>query len=545
MLNGLTRLHSGMLLAIIGCIVFSFLSFKTQNTGSGHPVDPNIEECTIQFDQGGQISLSHPDPKVEIYFTTNGADPMLVGERYSGPLDKNDLLTNLDQAYVRTGIKWKRPLRVTQDLIVVRYRALHKDGRWGGLTTRSFPIKDLGTLDVVALTIAPGALFDPDTGINTIGNAFLNRDVRQEALYAKNDAWWIYPGNYSKRGKNWERKASFEYFGADGLNTSAMIGVRVNGNFTRAFADRSLRLLFKEPQEISFFGNGGLQGHEALILRNSGNDRHKTRIRDAFITSIAGNMDLDVQAYKPVTVYINGIYWGLYNLRERLDDEFFAIHFGVPKEDVAILEDMGSIYRGELKDSIDFFNSLRSVELLDMSDPRSYSMVRSHFDIENYIDHISCELFFANQDWPTHNVKIWRRNPKLGKESRWRWTLNDMDLAGGYHGAWQTEVDMFAHIQKAGGPTARLFKALMGSEEFVGDLRMRMLELIEGQFSSPELLAAIEKVGSNIAPEMPRQIERWRYPANMGAWHQEVGVLKEFCKGRPEYMRKAINANLN
>lgn len=545
MLKGLTGLHSGMLLAIIGCIVLSFLSFKTQTSGSVHRVDTSIEECTIQFDRGGQISLSHLDPKVKIYFTTNGDDPMLFGEGYDGPLNKIELLTNLDQAYVRTGIKWKRPLSVTQDLIVIRARALHKDGRWGSLATKSFPIKDLGTLDVVAITIAPGALFDPDTGINTIGNTFLHRDIRQEALYAKNDAWWIYPGNYSKRGKNWEREASFEYFGADGLNTSAIIGVRVNGNFTRAFADRSLRLLFKEPQEIFFFGDGGLQGHEALILRNSGNDRHKTRIRDAFITSIAGNMGLEVQAYKPVTIYINGVYWGLYNLRERLDDEFFAIHFGVPKEDVAILEDMGNVYRGEKIDSIDFFNSLRSVELLDMSDPRSYSKARSHFDIENYIDHISCELFFANQDWPTHNVKIWRRNPKIGNASRWRWTLNDMDLAGGYHGAWQTEVDMFAHIQKAGGPTARLFKALMGSEEFVRDLRMRMSELIEGQFSSQKLLAGIEKMDSAITPEMPRQIERWRYPANMGAWQHEMRVLKGFCKGRPEYMRKSINANLN
>jgi len=544
-LKGLTRLQSGMLLAIVGCIVFSFLSFEFNNSVSGISIDPNIESCTVNLDQSGQIVLSHPDPDVNIYFTLNGTDPLLSGELYSNPLDPEDLLTNVDLAYVRTGIKWKRPIDVTQDLVVIRFRGLKKSEQWGSLRTRTFPINDLGELDVVSITISPDALFDPDTGICVTGNAFLNRDVHQEASYAKNDTWWIYPGNYSKRGEQWEREASFEYFATDGRSTSANIGVRVNGNFTRAFADRSLRLLFKEPQEFSFFGADGLQGHEALILRNSGNDRHKTRLRDAFITSVAGTMDLEVQAYKPVSLYINGVYWGLYNLRERLDDEYFLIHFGVPKNEVAILEDMGVIYRGEKKDSVDFFNSIRNIEALDMSDPISYAEVKKFIDVDNYIDHLSCELFFANQDWPTHNVKIWRKCPKEGEASIWRWTLNDMDLGGGYLGTWQSELDMFAHIQKASGPTARLFKALLGSEEFVNDLRLRMFGLLDDEFSSEYLISAMQKMELAIASEMPRQIERWRYPANMKSWYREMEVLKIFCKGRPEFMLRSIKENLN
>src|SRR5699024_5241393 len=212
---------------------------------------------------------------------------------------------------------------------------------------------------------------------------------------------------------------------------------------------KSLRLYSKSEYDdedrfnYSFFddmqmknSDNKINSFKRLLLRNSGNDRSQTMLNDGLIQSLISTLNtVDTQAYQPSVVFINGEYYGIYNIRERMDEYYLADHYGLELGEVAILKNQNELYRGGNSDVYHYSNMLAYIEKHGLKDRKNYNYIETMMDIENYIDYFASEIYFGNADWPGNNIKFWRKttnkyepNAPYGHDGRWRWMVFDTDF---------------------------------------------------------------------------------------------------------------------
>src|SRR5690606_19810813 len=144
--------------------------------------------------------------------------------------------------------------------------------------------------------------------------------------------------NYKRRGDEWEKPANFEYFDSttDPANLNHQIDVRIHGGFSRSYPVKSIRLYAKNKYGTDyfyhkFFDELELSQFKRLILRNSGNDYDFVLFRDGLIHELVQDLNIETQAFQPTIVFINGEFWGIHHLRERIDDHYLEQHYGVDR----------------------------------------------------------------------------------------------------------------------------------------------------------------------------------------------------------------------
>ena len=152
-------------------------------------------------------------------------------------------------------------------------------------------------------------------------------------------------------------------------------------------------------------------------MRSGASEWYSSMIRDSLLTSLARDMtDLDVQAYYPAVVYLNGEYWGVYFFREKLNKYYLQQHHGIDPENVDIIYGNGTSSRNALAGDNENWLQLRDyVKTHDLSDPEVYKVVTDWVDVDNYMDMVINEIYVGNQD--TGNIKCYReknRGCKVG-----------------------------------------------------------------------------------------------------------------------------------
>ncbi|OPZ90856.1 MAG: CotH protein [Firmicutes bacterium ADurb.Bin419] len=267
-----------------------------------------------------KLKLSTNEANAKIYYTTDGTDP-IPGK--GGTREYTD------------GIEIKQLQNDTNSLLkcsTIKAVTVKSGEASSKIITRSYfvnpDIKDKYDLPVVSLVTDPANFFDPEKGIY----------VEQ---------------NVQNKGSEWERPIHVEFFENDGsLGFSKYCGVRINGETTRLMIpQQSLRLYadrdYEDSKKIKYnifpelkdkVSDKEITSFKRLILRNSGSDWTRTMFRDALVHSLASDINLDTQAYRPCVAFLNGEYWGIYNIRERYDNIYFESHYDLDKDNVALLE---------------------------------------------------------------------------------------------------------------------------------------------------------------------------------------------------------------
>ena len=151
-------------------------------------------------------------------------------------------------------------------------------------------------------------------------------------------------------------------------------------------------------------------------------------IRDAMMQRlIYDHTEVDISAWRPSIVFINGEYWGILNIREKQNEEYLAAHHGVNPDNVDMLEGSGaSVIEGDSEHYDEMLSFLKNNSLRDSS---VYFELKTKMDVDNFIDYQISEIYFANTDWPGGNIKYWRPRTENG---RWKWILYDTDFGFGY-----------------------------------------------------------------------------------------------------------------
>ena len=131
--------------------------------------------------------------------------------------------------------------------------------------------------------------------------------------------------------------------------------------------------------------------------------------------------------YQACIVYLNGAYWGLYGIREKFDEHYVESNHGVDKDEIQLLNREGAL----VGDAIHFVESHQIITNTSTAASNFVEILRSSFDLENYIDYFVFETYIQNRDWmgidwELNNIKLWRQDTL---DATWRYMMYDTDFA--------------------------------------------------------------------------------------------------------------------
>ena len=130
---------------------------------------------------------------------------------------------------------------------------------------------------------------------------------------------------------------------------------------------------------------------------NGGNDWLKSQIKDAAVTSLMSGTDLEYQSHQSVASYLNGEYWGLYKIREKVNEHFIASKANVDPDEIDIITNYDEVVHGTNED---YLNLRNFIETNNLADSSNYEYVKTQVDIDNFIIHNVIQIYGDNRDWP-------------------------------------------------------------------------------------------------------------------------------------------------
>ncbi len=373
---------------------------------------------------------------------------------------------------------------------------------------------------------------EPDAGLPTLS-------FTSDEKYFFDDSL----GLFKKPHYGWEHPVSIEYFIANRERAiTNRMGVKTHGHGGALGEQTSLRFVSKSRYGESelkypFFGANGLKTYDKLIIRNSGQDWDAAFLRDAFV-SIIGNYVDNVfgTQYQPVMTYLNGKFWGMYNLRERFDDDFLAEKYKISTASISIMEPLYRIMEGSSRTYRDLVDNI-----FKMEDEEVYAAIDKVIDIDNLVDLSAIKYWANNSDWEKTNYKFWRSSEL---DNKWRWILMDYDLSLNHDYTNDYTVNLFKPAMDSGkaNPLEFHFENILfnafRSEIFLNKFLNRTCDLLNSTLTSEFLSPILDSLVENIEQAINYQKERWLGSMNKNIMH--YNLMRDFFKERPYYYREQL-----
>ncbi|MFC2117870.1 CotH kinase family protein [Bacteroidota bacterium] len=428
---------------------------------------------------------------------------------------------------------------------VVRARCFVNGKLPGNVITQTYFINEEPDLPVFSISTDPEYLWNEDYGIYIDGSSFNGSRLSR---------------NCCKKGL--ERPIHIEFYETDGsLAFQSDAGIEIKGRQNCEFPRKPLGIYFRSKygqNEIShkIFEEKNIEIFRSFMLRPGGADGignlyNGTMFRDGFLsTMLIDRMDIDYEAFRPAILYINGQYWGIHNIRERIKSDYFETNHNVDPENLDILEnpDNGGIIQG---DDLHYMALLNFLGSNDLSIPANYEYVKTQVDINELINYQIAEIFVNNADWAFNNVEAWRPRTEDGK---WRWVFYDVEGGFGLYSDEDYKADRFNFSQDNFLRHRWFFTQLLQNNEFKSEFVQRFASHLNTTFETERVLQILERMKAEIEDEMPRDIERWGGKTTNGGgmatclesmhdWNVNVEIMREFARQRPAYVKNHIKSH--
>jgi hypothetical protein len=482
-----------------------------------------------RYENGFSLVLSSSIPGYQIRYTLDGEIPTFESPSFSDAIVlTEDLLPDPVLSYVQMA---PLDLHVIPEepiirCIVVKAAVFDDEGRQRSeVASHSYFIDAFGSpkhaVPVISLTTDREGLINDTTGIMVPG-----------VHWKENDPYWT--GNYFQRWSDWERGATLEYFDVDGEGFTHAVGIRIRGGFTRRRAQKGLTIYARNQYgrnsiDYPLFGEDYVTSFRRLALRSFSSSTYSTGIEDYLAHCYALAANTEHLATKPVVLYINGEYWGIYFLQERFDNHYLTSHRLAADDDVDIIVSWYGI--PEAGDNEDFVRLYEFMAAADMSDPSHYAAAAAWMDIDNFIDYQLLEIFIANTDWPASNVKMWRER-KIG--AKWRWLFFDGDASlimsdfDGFENALSTSDQHWPT-----NATSTLFlRKLLENESFKERFLDRLEELLNDAFTYEHAIRHFLDVTMQINGDIPHQLRRFENLPDYIDWVNALAPMYHFLRYR-------------
>lgn len=528
---------------------------------------PSSDQTSGIYTSDITLSIAHSIPGAVIFYTLNGNEPTPSDYMYTGPITLSDrsgdpnsyslIPTNpsfnypmgaydLDRANNRG---WLPPFGEVYKINVIRYRAYMPGYAPSETVTQTFMIDPMGAdryaFPVLSLVVDSVDLFSDESGIYVYGD---------------------HPdGNYAQKGVAWERILNIELFDEGGnLVLDRSVRGRMHGGGSRSSCQKNIRLYGEGTTESNFnypfFEDYELDRFKRIILRGGG---HSPACfpRDNLANRLTEGLTVDQQHGRHIVLFINGEYWGIHTIKERVDNYFFQNRHGVDDDLITVLDQEFDVQgNGHQVDAQEMASLEDYIIAHDMSVDEYYHYVLEKIDEDNYIDYMCSEIYLSNVDWVYSNVVMWRKtgpfNPskEAPHDGKFRWAFYDFDGAfgGDCSQAYYTVSTLNAATVASGtfASYTRFFRGMLENETFKKKFVNRMCDLLNSQYRKNRVLDKMNEIYNELTPSMLEHTERWRYPStattlytrqfetpSLTQWNLNFYYLNVFADRRPRKVR--------
>jgi hypothetical protein len=373
-----------------------------------------------------------------------------------------------------------------------------------------------------------------------------------------------------------EKPVHLEFFETDGSRVIGQnIGIKIHAPDNRP--QQSLRLYARSEYGVSkmihqVFPDKEIYAFKRLVLRNGGNDGSQTggiHFRDPLVHELFKRQRSDnaYAAYRPAHVYLNGQYWGIYNIRERQDKHYMKSNFGVSNIDLLerTAQVSGNKYAWEGDwTAYDAFEDYLYEN--DMSQWEHEEYLLSELDVDNAIDYYLTEIYTGNRDWLTNNIKFWKE--KQG--GKWRWLLWDTEYGMGRYPNADHGEPQFNSLRMSllwggwdlshanYGKNTRFSRHLLGFEGretetiyveaaeasplYKQKFISRAADLLNMYHRESYVSDRIDEFKEMLAPEIELQLNQWG--GSLSDWEERIEDLRAYTQQRPYHLRQNILSQL-
>lgn len=448
----------------------------------------------------------------ELRYTLNGQLPDASATPYSGPIE----LTRSK---------------------VLRVIALESGKLPSEVVTASYFIDEPTQLPVVSVVAVPGDLFTGGKGGGP-------------AIYDNFESGLKVPGEVA-------------YFDASRQQQfSERAALRVVGNFSKAFAQKSLQFTFEDvfgargdvPNLLFTQDKPALGKLHGFRVRNTDDDASAARMRDSIANRLALPTHAAVTASQNVAVFVNGAYWGHYVARELLNAFYVRDNYGADPDTVDIVKTHVGETFADTGSREDFDDLAAFLSTADLSLADNMAEARRRANLDNWIDYWASQIYIANGDWYSsqwmNNTQAFRPGPPA--DSRWHFVLWDSAYSQGLAGG-ETAADFDSLSFALRSPVkpnvySDMFNGLLGNDEFRRAFINRFADLLNEVWTPDHMVGLIDDNAGRMATEVGANHRRWgRFcnnycPPSLESWQSAVDTLRAFHHERPAHQRAQLRA---
>ncbi len=341
--------------------------------------------------------------------------------------------------------------------------------------------------------------------------------------------------DYPNYEREWEYPANIEYYNADGACEINQMGTfTAAGHSARQNAQKSIAIYARKAYGadrfyFNPFPNRDYESYKSLLLRGANSDAFSTRLRDAVISSLAEPLDIIYQDALAIEVYINGEYWGHYNLREKINKYFVAQWENVEDEKsidaIDILARTGRDEYVQNGDNVDWLALCDFCKTRDLNDPENLQYVLERLDVDSLFTHAIFEIIIGNDDFT--NVRVYRV-----PGGKWKYLL--FDVEAGFLSLDKAPMNYYLKkvTDRIQGFRHEPLAALLNVPEMKAQFLTRFAEILQLSFQWPDVEAKFAPWEQTLEILLPRHLARWPH-FTMKEWRQNVDAVKYYARVRP------------
>lgn len=459
-----------------------------EDTVTSYAAQPSFSQPGGYAEGTVKLEITTETPGAAIYYTLNGSKPTSSSLLYIGPIELSSSTT-------------------------VKAIAVVDDRLASDMTVGTYLFEEKHTVPVVCLSADPS------------------------------DFSRVY--SVSQIMVKLEREGYVEYYENDGkLGVAFPAGLRIAGASTRSARQKSLNLYLRGgygQSEVTypFFKDFEHVTFGSLRLRNSGQDRNYARLRDSYCAMASRDMNIDYAEYRLVAVYVNGEYYGLYDLRENQKDDYYAYRHDTTDDNIERIKRNQYALSGTSRE----IQAVRAfARSKNMKDEAIFAEFCEKVDADSIMDYLVAQTFFGNHDM--FNQKYGRA---IDYSFKWRLMFFDLDLAMKHK-----NINLLNnYFNPVGVPSANgtltnmdLQCGLLKNDGWREAFIERYAYHLNNTYTQEKLLALLDEMVAEMEPEMERHIQKWGSPT-MSVWKRSVDEVRDFLTDRPQIAKQHLKSYFN
>lgn len=479
----------------------------------------------------------------KVYYSIDGSSPTRDSILYNGPILLEDASFQDNRLSARDDLSvqnYEIPKQKVDKAWCIKAKAFYSSTDEGSKETiKNYLVKpdnELNTFnatDILYVTVNPQALTDYETGMMVRG-AYFDGYLREEGLdfddVVGNTKDALVKANYSGRlSDKFTKNAHIEYVRDGEILYSDTVAIKNRGVSSSDGPKKTYNLNFDEDISKNLFDKRifecGTQ-QDKVVLR-----REDCILRDSLYEKLYKDTDMIISdAGNPVQVFINGEYWGLYSFEEKMDENWFSTHLGIPGDKVTVIKN-GSVSFGNYKAEDEFFELIDFCDENNLSDSKNYDYFCGKVDIDSFLLYYASMFYLDACDFlETYNTMQWRV-----EGDKWHWALYDLDNSA--NDATQDTLNEELKWDKDNAIcTHTMFSAVMQNVD-AQRLFIEKVDECKRILSSQRVKSVLEGEREALVLAGINDSRRWGFDIN---WDEQINSVEDFFEERPKYVDEFV-----